>query len=93
MAVVRVTFDKAKRAKTFAERGLDFADAPLVFAGETIDVEDRRFDYGETRNQTIGFLAGRTVMIVWTPRGETRRIISMRYCHAREERRWRAAFA
>ena len=29
---MRVTFDSAKREKTLAERGLDFADAALVFA-------------------------------------------------------------
>jgi uncharacterized DUF497 family protein len=60
---VKITYDPDKRAKTLQERGLDFADAPLVFAGKSIDVEDRRFDYGETRNQTVGFLAGRMVMV------------------------------
>ena len=30
-----ITFDPAKRARTLAERGLDFADANLVFAGVT----------------------------------------------------------
>ena len=29
---MRVTFDSAKCEKTLAERGLDFADAALVFA-------------------------------------------------------------
>jgi uncharacterized protein len=28
-----ITFDPAKRARTLAERGLDFADAAEVFAG------------------------------------------------------------
>jgi hypothetical protein len=46
---MRVTFDPAKRAKTLAERGLDFADAEVVFAGVTVEVEDTRKDYGETR--------------------------------------------
>jgi uncharacterized DUF497 family protein len=26
--------------------------------------------------------------LVWTPRGESRRIISMRYAHEREEKAW-----
>jgi uncharacterized protein len=91
--VVEITFDPAKRAKTIDDRGLDFAEAPFVFAGETLNVEDRRQDYGETRIRTIGVLRGRMVMIVWTPRGDARHIISMRYCHAKEERRWRAALA
>jgi uncharacterized protein len=90
---VKITFDPRKRAKTLRERGLDFADAAEVFAGETASEEDRRWDYGERRFRTVGLLAGRMVMIVWTPRGDGRRIISMRYCHAAEKRRWRAAFS
>jgi len=46
---MRLTFDPAKCAKTLAERGLDFADAAVVFAGVTVEVEDTRKDYGETR--------------------------------------------
>jgi len=38
---MRITFDPAKRAKTLAERGLDFADAEIVFAGVTVEVEGR----------------------------------------------------
>jgi hypothetical protein len=29
------------------------------------------------------------VVIVWTQRGASRHIISMRYCHGKEEERWR----
>jgi uncharacterized protein len=32
-----ISFDPAKRDKTLAERGLDFADAGLVFAGRNRD--------------------------------------------------------
>jgi hypothetical protein len=43
---MRITYDSAKRAKTLAERGLDFADAALVFAGVTLEIQDIRKDYG-----------------------------------------------
>ena len=82
---MKITFDQAKRDATFAERGLAFEDAMLVFAGETFDVEDTRRAYGETRWQTVGFLGGRMVMVVWTPRGADRHVISMRKCNAREQ--------
>jgi hypothetical protein len=36
-----------------------------------------------------GLLLGRLVVLVWTPRGAARRIISMRHAHAEEETRWR----
>lgn len=86
---MRITFDPQKRARTLKERGLDFADAAEVFAGRHTVVPDDRKDYGETRFISAGFLKGRLVVIVWTPRGEDRRVISMRYCHAEEEALWR----
>lgn len=42
MKYVDISFDPVKRATTLRARGLDFADAELVFAGRTITVQDRR---------------------------------------------------
>lgn len=85
-----ITFDPAKRAWTLKERGLDFADADTVFEGRTATRVDDRFDYGEARYITAGFLRDRMVVIVWTRRGADRHIISMRHCHEKEEGRWQA---
>jgi uncharacterized DUF497 family protein len=44
---VEITYDPSKRADTIKDRGLDFADAAEVFAGDyTIAPDDRR-NYGE----------------------------------------------
>ena len=87
---MKTTFDAAKRDWTIAHRGIDFAiDAEKVFAGDTVTVVDDRFDYGEVRSISAGFLGDRMVVIVWTRRGTNRHIISMRYCHDKEEKRWR----
>lgn len=83
-----ITFDPAKRAATLETRGLDFADAVEVFAGMTLDFPDDRSEYGEPRIITVGTLAGRMVIVVWTPRGEARRIISMRKANEREQTRF-----
>lgn len=83
-----ITFDPAKRDRTLQERGLDFADAPEVFAGRTASAVDDRKDYGEERIITAGYLRGRFVVLVWTPRGEARHVISMRHGHEREEKAW-----
>ncbi|EJL21125.1 BrnT family toxin [Novosphingobium sp. AP12] len=83
---MEIEFDEAKRSRTLAERGLDFADAPLVFANEHFDLPDERIEYGEERYLTFGWLKGRAVTIVWTPRGLRRRIISMRFVHGKELR-------
>lgn len=84
-------YDDEKRALTLANRGLDFAHADKLFGGLTLTVEDDRFDYRETRFQTIGQIGPKVVLVVWTPRGEARRIISMRECNVRERERYREA--
>jgi uncharacterized DUF497 family protein len=83
---LKITFHPAKREATLRERGLDFLDAASVFAGKTYTIEDRRMDYGEVRYQTVGFLDGRMVMVVWTPRSEAVHVISMRKCNEREQK-------
>lgn len=80
-----ISFDSAKRAATLAERGLDFADAPRLFAGLTYTRPDERFVYPEPRFQTYGLLDERLVMVVWAETEVGRRIISMRKCSEREQ--------
>jgi hypothetical protein len=75
---MKITFDERKRQRALLERKVDFEDAASVFAGPTLTAKDQRVDYGEDRFQTVGFLDGRMVMVVWTPRGGARHVISMR---------------
>lgn len=82
-----ITYDPRKRARTLTERGLDFADAAVVFAGRTVEIEDCRKDYGETRIICYGHLAGRLVVVVYVQRGEARHIVSMRKANDREKAR------
>ena len=82
---MEIEFDAAKRHATLLARKLDFKDAGKVFAGPTLTVEDDRMDYGEARYITIGRLSGRMVVLVWTPRGAARRIISMRKANGKEQ--------
>ena len=87
--MVEITFDPAKRARTLQERGLDFDDAKDVFAGRHTVEPDLRRDYGEPRFIAAGMLRGRVVVLVWTPRGAVRHVISMRHAHEREAQEWR----
>lgn len=84
---MRIEYDHRKRQITLEERGLDFADAPLVFAGSRrITWTDNRQEYEEDRLITMGELAGRLVIIVYTDRADATRIISMRKANEREKR-------
>ncbi len=86
---MKITYDLTKREITLKDRGLDFADAILLFAGITLDFQDNRKDYGETRIITVGHLRGRMMVVVWTPRGEARHVISMRKANEREINQYR----
>jgi len=83
-----IGFDPRKRLSTLEQRGLDFLDAESVFAGPTIEVPDRRRDYGEVRTICFGLLRGRAVIVVYTERNGIRHIISMRKANEREQRRF-----
>jgi len=87
---MRITCDPAKRKQTLLDRGLDMRRAGEVFAGPHFTRADDRYDYGEPRFVTVGWLDERLVAFVWTSRGAARRIISMRRCHEREAKKVRS---
>ena len=86
---MRVTFDPAKRQRTLLDRGIDMNRAREVFNGVHMTRIDDRRDYGEPRFVTVGWLDARLVVLVWTPKRRSKRIISMRHCHEREAKRIR----
>ncbi len=90
---MRIIFDPAKRALTLDKRGLDFALAGLVFEARHMTRADDRQDYGEDCFISIGRLGGDVVVLVWTPRGGARRIISMRKANGREKAFFEASLA
>jgi len=87
---VQIEFDTEKRERTLAESGLDFVRSGEVFLSDCITIPDERQEYGEPRLSTVGFLDGRMVVLVWTPRGAVRRVISMRKANEREQERFSA---
>ena len=80
---------EAKRAKTLRERGLDFGRATEVFAGLHVTRATHGGRSGENRFITAGYLDGRLIVMVWTPRGDLRHVMSMRYAHAKETKLWK----
>jgi uncharacterized protein len=84
------TWDEHKRLLILRDRLLDFADAHQIFDGVHIDIPDERFDYGESRFVTFGFLAGRICAVVWTPRKNGKHLISLRKANDREQKKYKA---
>ncbi|MEQ8741837.1 BrnT family toxin [Parasphingorhabdus sp.] len=88
---MKITFDPEKRQRTLEARGLDFADAATIFQSRHISQLDDRQDYGEKRFITYGYIGNRIVAMVWTERGTTRRIISLRKANEREQKKVKEA--
>jgi hypothetical protein len=80
-----VEWDEEKSRANLQKHGLSFDDAWQVLIGDTITIQDERYDYGEDRLITLGRLLGRVVVVVHVARGEKTRIISMRKANAREQ--------
>jgi uncharacterized protein len=75
---MEIEYDPAKREQTLENRGLDFDRCDDIFNGPILEMEDTRVKYGEPRFIAFGLLDRRMIVVVWTLRGDKRRIISMR---------------
>ena len=71
-------WDHTKRKSNIEKHGIDFIDAPIIFSGYTLTIEDDRYDYGEEGFVTFGILDGRVVAVVHTETENLIRIISIR---------------
>ena len=81
---MQLEWDESKRRETMVERGIDFA-AMAGFDWDTATVE-RSDRQGETRWAATGYIGDRLHRVVYTERGDRRRIISLRKANARERR-------
>jgi len=79
-------WDEDKRQKALRERQLDFGDVARFDPNSLLTFEDHRYDYGEQRFNTYGYLDGVLCTYCWTPRGDITRIISMRRANDRERK-------
>lgn len=88
---VEITFDPRKSERNLRERGLSFemaSDFDLSSAAFRIDT---RKDYGEVRTRAIGFIGHTLYALVFTMRGSTLRVISLRKANRKERVRYEKA--
>lgn len=89
-------WDDAKSLRNLKERRLPFEVAIPMFDLPTLEIEDTRCDYGETRIKAIGCVRDILLACVYTDRqtetGLVRRIISLRLAHRKERDGYRAAY-
>ena len=71
-------WDESKRRINIEKHKIDFTDAVKIYDDFVITVQDTRNDWGEARFVSIGLIFGIEIVVVFTPRGDKRRIISAR---------------
>ncbi len=84
-------WDEAKRLVNIDKHGIDFLDADLVLAGPHL-IGPARTVADESRWLAVGTLDDVYVTIIFTRRGDTIRLISMRSARDGEKQRHQEVF-
>ena len=88
---MRFTWDPNKNAINVRRHGIAFEDAKRIFDGPTVEREDDRFDYGETRIYAIGLVNGIELTVIYTDLDDDERHLISAWRAEPHERRhfWR----
>jgi uncharacterized protein len=90
--VVNLTWDEPKRRAVLRERGFDLLRAALILDGPVLVTEDKRHDYGETRQIAVGQVDGEYYTVVFTQRSNAFHIITAWRAGRRARRRHKERF-
>ena len=85
-------WDEAKRQANLQKHGVDFSLVDRFEWEYSISTEDKSERHGEQRMISIGPIGLRLHVLVWTSRGETVRIISLRLANKLERKRHEKEF-
>lgn len=86
---LKFEWDPEKAASTNESRGITFEYAARVFLdAHRKEAVDCRKDYGEVRIIVIGCIDERVFVVVYTMRGDTKRLISARKASKREANKY-----
>jgi len=85
---MKISFDPVKDEKTRKERGFSLEIGVEVIRHQVATRLDDRRDYGEDRLISFGYVDQRLLVCVYTVRGDTLRIISVRKANDREIKRY-----
>jgi len=81
-----------KRLENLGKHGIDFFDAKEIWQGEVLEVPSEQQEHGEQRYIAYGLLEGRVIAVVFTWRGDSRRLISARRARRHERQDYQDVF-
>ena len=85
---MEIDWDEEKDAVNRAKHGVGLGDAARVEWGKAKSYPDMRQDHGELRQAATAPLNGRLHVCIFTMRGATLRVISLRKTNRRERREY-----
>ena len=83
-SIMRFEFDPTKDATNRDKHGLSLErtnDFEFITAAIS---QDTRYEYAEPRVRALGLIAGRVHVLIFTPRGDCVRVMSLRKANSRE---------
>ena len=82
------TWDETKRRANLLKHGVDFAEVErLDWHSAKVDPDTRR-DYGEVRFRVLALIGSRLHVLIYAPRGDVLRVISLCRANSREVQEW-----
>jgi uncharacterized DUF497 family protein len=80
---------RSKRRTNLAAHGVDFEDAIAIWEGPVLEILSPQLHHGEERFLAVGQCEGRIITVVFTWRGEVRRLISARAARHNERENYK----
>lgn len=82
---MKIEYDPAKNARNIEKHGVSFEQVHRFDFNNALEQVDDRFEYGEKRINSLGYLDDRLYMLVYTEREGVARVISFRKANPREQ--------
>jgi hypothetical protein len=90
--VMKIEWNEDKNKTNIHKHGIDFHDAWRIFNDYMLKKIDDRYDYGEQRRISLGQLYDAVVVMVYTIRNNSIRIISIRRANRNERKIYKEKF-
>lgn len=81
-----------KCLSNLAQHGIDFQDAKEIWQDDVVEMPSTQAQHGEPRYLAYGVLEGRIIAVVFTWRGNVRRLISARRARTYERQYYQNFF-
>jgi uncharacterized DUF497 family protein len=89
---MRFEWDEQKRLANIEKHGIDFLEAKEIWQDDVLQAPSPQAGHRERRFIAYGLLSGRVIAVVFTWRGNTRRLISARRARDYERKAYQKAF-